>query len=128
MLLNHLGFVVDWDCHTVNIYDGSAFQHMVDGVASVDGCANQGFGKADWFPANLRLCQPRGRNDRMLIETMLSMLTLVCGFKKMMHRAWTYFKTRVGLTMALFNILVQWQGSPAQEDGFVLLSIAQFSL
>lgn len=70
----------------------------------------------------------KGRNDRMLIETMLSMLTLVCGFKKMMHRAWTYFKTRVGLTMALFNILVQWQGSPAQEDGFVLLSIAQFSL
>ena len=64
----------------------------------------------------------------MLIETVLSMLTWVCGFKKIMHRAWTYFKTRVGLTMALFNILVQWQGPPAQEDGFVLLSIAQFSL
>jgi len=30
--------------------------------------------------------------------------------------------------MALFNILVQWQGLPAQEDGFVLLSIALFSL
>ena len=34
LLLNHLGFVVDWNCHTANIYDGSAFQHMVDGVAS----------------------------------------------------------------------------------------------
>jgi hypothetical protein len=28
----------------------------------------------------------------------------------------------------LFNILVQWHGLPAQEDGFVPLSIAEFSL
>jgi hypothetical protein len=33
LLLNHLGLVVDWDCDTANVYDGSAFQHLVDGVA-----------------------------------------------------------------------------------------------
>ena len=54
------------------------------------------------------------------------MLTL--DFKKMIHRAWNYFKTRLGFTMALFNLLVQWDGLPADEDGFVPLSIAQFSL
>jgi hypothetical protein len=30
-------------------------------------------------------------NDRILVETVLSMLTLVCHFKKVMHRVWTYF-------------------------------------
>jgi len=30
--------------------------------------------------------------------------------------------------MALFNILVQWHGLPVEDDGFVPLSIAQFSL
>ena len=64
----------------------------------------------------------------MIVETVLSMVTVVCGFKKVMHRAWDYFKTRVGLTMALFNSLVQWHGLHAQHDGFVPLSMAEFSL
>ncbi|MCB8924446.1 MAG: hypothetical protein H6652_02350 [Ardenticatenaceae bacterium] len=63
----------------------------------------------------------------MLIETVLLMLTVVCHFKKVGHRAWDYFKSRVAYTMALFNILVQWHGLPA-GDGFVHLSIAEFSL
>ena len=29
LLLNHLGLIVDWDCDTANVYDGSAFQHLV---------------------------------------------------------------------------------------------------
>ena len=129
LLLNHLGLVVDWDCDNANVYDGSALKHIVDSVADeMVVFADEGFDKVDWFPSNLRLCKRGEWNDRMMIETVLSMLTLVCGFKKVMHRAWTYFKTRVGLTMALFNILVQWHGLPAQEDGFVPLSIAKFSL
>lgn len=129
LLLNHLGLVVDWDCDTANVYDGSAFQHIVDGVADeMVVFSDEGFAKVDWRPAHLRVCQRGEWNDRMLIETVLSMLTLVCGFKKVMHRAWAYFKTRVGLTMALFNILVTWHGLPAQDNGFVPLSIAEFSL
>ena len=64
----------------------------------------------------------------MLVETILSMLTLVCHFKKVTHCRWNYFKTRVGFTMALFNILVQWDGLSINDNGFVPLSIAQFSL
>ena len=67
-------------------------------------------------------------NARMLVETILSMLTLVCHFLKVMHRHSSYFKTRVGFTMALFNLLVQRDGLPIHNDGFVPLSIAQFSL
>ena len=102
LLLNHLGLVVDWDCDTANVYDG--IQHIVEGVENAMVVfADEGFQKNDWHPENLRLCKPGEWNVRMLIETVLSMLTYVCHFKKVMHRTWTAFKTRLGFTMALFT-------------------------
>ena len=130
-------------CDCLNIgnafRDGSAFQHIVEGVEEqMVVFADEHFRKTDWHPDNLRLCKPGEWNDRMLIETVLSrgaialqafrVLTSVCHFKKVMHRAWDYFKARLSFTMALFNILVQWHGLEPNEDGFVLLSIADFSL
>lgn len=129
MLLNHLGLVVDWECATANVYDGSAFQHLVEGVAEeMVVFADVHFVKKDWQPPNLRSCRRGEWNDRMLVETVLSMLTLVCHLKKVMHRVWSYFVSRVGYTMALFNLLAQWQPLQPDESGFVHLSIAQFSL
>ena len=129
LLQNHLGLVIDWDCDTANVYDGSTFQDVVDQVAGQTIVfADVGFEKKGWHPDHLRLCQRGEWNDRMMIETTLSMLTLVCHFKKVMHRVWDYFKSRVGYTMALFNILVQWYGFEPDPLGMVHLSIAQFSL
>jgi hypothetical protein len=64
----------------------------------------------------------------MLVETVLSMLTLVCHCKKVMHRGWAYFQARLACTMAAFNVLVQWHGFQPNASGFVPLSIAEFSL
>ena len=64
----------------------------------------------------------------MLVETVLSMLTLVCHFKQVMHRVWEYFQARLAFTMAVFNVLVQWHGLRPNASGFVPLSIAEFSL
>jgi len=64
----------------------------------------------------------------MRIETVLSMLTLVSHFKKVMHRVWEYFEARLASSMAVFNVLVQWHGLPVDEHGFVSLAIAEFSL
>jgi hypothetical protein len=129
LLLNHLGLIVDWDVATANVYDGTAFQTMVDDVAeAMLLLADEHFKKRDWHPTNLKIC-PRGTwNDRMMVETVLSMLTVVCHFKRVGYRVWDYFKSRVGYTMALFNILVQWHGLQPDDDGFVHLSIAEFSL
>lgn len=129
LLLNHVGLIVDWDVDTANVYDGSAFQHLVDQVAdAMLVFADPEFVKQGWQPTNLKICPKGTWNDRMLIETVLSMLTVVCHFKKVGHRVWDYFKSRVGYTLALFNILVQWHGLQPDEDGFVQLSIAEFSL
>jgi hypothetical protein len=52
----------------------------------------------------------------------------VCHLKKVMHRVADYFQARLAFTVALFNVLVQWQGWKADDEGFVALSIAEFSL
>jgi hypothetical protein len=129
VLLNHLGLVVGWACDTANVYDGSAFQDLVDSVADdMLVFSDTGFEKQDWHPTNLKLCKRGEWNTRMLVETMLSMLTTACHFKKVAHRVWSYFESRLGYTMALFNILVQWHGLQPDDEGFVHLSIAEFSL
>jgi hypothetical protein len=80
-------------------------------------------------PTNLKVCRRGEWHDRrMLIETVLSMLTVVSHFKKVTHRVWEYFEARLAFTMAALNVLVQWHGLPTDEQGFVPLSIAEFSL
>ena len=64
----------------------------------------------------------------MVVETVLAMLTTVCQFKHMRHRTWPSFMARVGFTLALFNVLVLWDGLQVDADGVIHLSIAPFSL
>ena len=128
-VLNHLGLIVDWDVDTANVYDGSAFQEIAErNAARMVLFSDEGFVKQDWHPENVRICQRGEWNTRMIVETVLSMLTLVCHFKKVMHRVWTYFQSRLAYTMAMFNLLVQWDGIQVDEDGCVHFSLAPFSL
>jgi hypothetical protein len=86
------------------------------------------FHAAEGDPSNLKPC-PRGEwEDRILVETVLSMLTVVCHFKKVMHRVWEYCHARLAFTMAAFNHLVQWHGFQPTASGFVPLAMAEFSL
>ena len=55
-------------------------------------------------------------------------LTVVCYFKKVGHRIWRYFRSRLAFTLAAFNMLGDWFGLELDEDGIVHLSIAVFSL
>lgn len=128
LLLNHLGLIVSWDFGPANQYDAD-FHPLIEQVADqMVVLADTAFHAAAGDPANLKLC-PRGTwNDRMIIETILSMLTTVWHFKKIFHRMWAYFAARLAFTMALFNILVQWDGLPADKTGFVPLTMAEFSL
>lgn len=128
LLLNRLGLIVDWDFGTANVYD-AVFHPLIEAVSDhMVVLADTNFHAAHGDPANLKIC-PRGTwNDRMVIETVLSMLTTISGFKKVFHRTWLHFRARLAFTMGLFNVLAQWRGLPANDDGFVPLSIAEFSL
>ena len=128
LLLNQWGLIVGWACATANVADNT-FQGL---IRQVDGrmivLSDTGFHAAEGDPANLKLCQRGEWEDRMLVETVLSMLTLVCHLKKVMHRGWAYFQARLAFTMAAFNVLVQWYGFQPNASGFVPLSIAEFGL
>ena len=128
LLLNQWGLIVGWDCATANVADNT-FQWLVrqyeDQMIVLSDTA---FHAAKGDPTNLKLCQRGEWEDRMLVETVLSMLTPVCHFKKVMHRGWAYFQARLAFTMAVFNVLVQWRGLRPTASGFVPLSIAEFSL
>lgn len=64
----------------------------------------------------------------MAIETVLSMLSVVNHFKRVMHGVWAYFEMRLAYTVSMFNVLAQWYGLRADADGVIHLSIAEFSL
>src|SRR5215510_1855300 len=110
LLLNQYGLVVGWACDTANVADNT-FQWLmqqVDGRMIV--LSDTGFHAAAGDPANLKLCQRGEWQDRMLVETVLSMLTLVCHLKKVMHRGWAYFQARFALTLAAFHVLPYTHG------------------
>ena len=90
--------------------------------------ADTGFHARDGDPPNLKLCSRGTWNDRMLIETVFSMLTLISHTQKMMHRVTDYILARLAFTITAFNLLIQWQSLQPNEQGFVPLSIAEFNL
>src|SRR5437867_8683289 len=128
LLHNQWGLVVAWECATANVADNT-FQGLIRQFEEqMIVLSDTAFHAAEGNPTNLKLC-PRGEwEDRLLVETVLSMLTLVCHFKRVMHRVWAYFQARLAFTMAAFNVLVQWHGLRPNASGFVPLSIAEFSL
>ena len=79
-------------------------------------------------PTNLTLGQRGAWQDRMRVETVLAILTLVCHCKKVMHWGWASCQARLAFTMAACNVLVQWHGFQPHASGFVPLSMAEFSL
>src|SRR6266487_299599 len=128
LLLNQWGFIVAWECATANVADNS-FQGLIRQFEErMIVLSDTAFHATEGDPSNLKLCQRGEWQDRMLVETVLSMLTLVSHFKQVMHRVWEYFHARLAFTMAAFNILVQWHGLWPNASGFVPLSMAEFSL
>lgn len=126
VVLNAVGQIVDWELDTANVADNSFAPWLGEQPAAV--YTDQGFHRREGDAANLKICQRGSHNERMVIETVFSMLTVVCRFKHLRHRVWEHLTARVGATLALFNVLTGWAGLPADATGRVHLSIAEFSL
>jgi hypothetical protein len=91
LLVNQYGLVVTWAWDTTNVADNT-FQWLIRQFEErMIILSDTGFHAAEGDPSNLNLCQRGEWEERMLVETVLSMLTLVCHFKKVMHRVWAYF-------------------------------------
>jgi hypothetical protein len=127
-VLNQWGLITGWGCATANVYD-TTFHPLIRSFENeMFILVDHGFYSKKENPANMKVCKRGSWNVRMLAETVLSMLTTVCHFKRVSHRVWEYFKARLAFTMAAFNLLAQWNGLKPDENGVIRLSIAEFSL
>ena len=127
-VLNKFGLIVDWECDTANVYDATFQKLIAQFEDEMIVLTDSNFHAKAGDPTNLKLCSRGTWNVRMIIETVLSMLTNVCHLKKIGHRVWKYFKAYLAFTMAAFNVLAKWHGFKPDHNGFVSLSIAEFSL
>lgn len=130
-----LGFVVNsdgrvcrWDCATANTHD-THFRSMLEPFdQQMVVLTDSGFHGESGDPANMKVCARGTWNCRLLIETVLSMLTVVCDVKRMRHRVWRYFAMHLGWTMAAFNLMLAESDGRTHPDGRTVFSIADFVL
>lgn len=127
-LLNDEGKVVAWDWDTMNVHD----QHFHFLIEPLEGqtivLADLGFYDKDGLPENLKLCPKGTWNERMVVETALSMVTVVCGLKRLYHRAHSHLNAHLAFVAAMFNVLLKLFHSLHPTADPFQLSIAEFSL
>lgn len=127
-LVNNQGEVVAWAFNTANVAD-QRFAQLAAPYAEVTiTLADHTFNAVD-RPPNLKICRRGEWNERMLIETVLSLVHRVCHLKYLWHRAWPYLHMHLAYVTALFNALLTLnrQLEPAgSEDAWP--HIAQYAL
>jgi hypothetical protein len=127
-VVNQYGLIVAWDYAAANVAD-QAFQDLItDFREEMVILTDMAFHRKDGDAANQKACKRGTWGERMVVETVLSLLTRVLRFKHLSHRTWHNLAARLAYTMALFNVLVQWDGIVADDGGNIHLSIAEFAL
>jgi hypothetical protein len=126
-LLNDAGQVVEWYWLPLNHPD-KAFNALAEYFADESiVLTDLGFRDADGVPRNLKLGEKGTWNERMIIETPFSMLTVVCHAKKFFHRLPDYLWSHCAYLATMFNVLTTLfhQLFPGDERQ---RSLAEFSL
>ena len=127
-LINEAGKVVAWNFDTMNVPD-KTFNPLVQPFAErTIVLADYGFRDQEGPPQHMKFCPKGTWNERMCIETAFSMLTNVCNFKKLKHRAYDYIRARLAFTTAMFNVCLELFHQLHPEALPFQMSIAEFSL
>jgi hypothetical protein len=128
VVLNKFGQVVDFSTKTANVADKEFNPMLKKYEAEMIIFADTGFADTKGMPENVKLCKRGTWNDRMVVEGVFSLLTRVCQSKKMNHKVWSYFEMRMSFLMAVFNLLILWNGMVIDNDGYFHHSIKDFML
>lgn len=127
-LLNDQGKVVSWDWKTMNTYDHSFNPLVAALVGQSIVLSDLGFRDQAGIPENLKLCAKGTWNERMVVETALSMVTTICCLKKIHHRFEAYIHARLAFVCAMFNVLLGLFHKLHPDADPFHMSIAEFSL
>jgi hypothetical protein len=127
-VVNQYGLIVAWDYAAANVADNAFRDLIADFQDAMVVLTDTAFHSQAGDPPNQKVCKRGTWNMRMVVETVLSLLTRFCHLKHASQRTWDGLRARLAYTMALFNILVLWDGIPVDEDGMIHLSIAEFTI
>jgi hypothetical protein len=129
-LVNDAGQVVNWDWNTANVADKVFLPLVAAHEDETIVLADVGFKAVAGIPPNLKLCARGTWNERMLVETALSLVTMVCHLKKVFHRTRAHFEARLAYVAAMFNALLALNRSlqPEADPQDRLLHLAQYAL
>jgi hypothetical protein len=128
VLVNQWGQIVAWDDATANVHD-STFHPLIaryDGrtIVLTDGNFHRKVGD----PANMKVCGRGTWPQRILVETVFSLLTRICHLKHAGHRTWAAFQAHLAFAVAVFNVLAGWDGLQPDASGVLHLTLAEFGL
>lgn len=127
-ILNNLGRVVGWKWLPMNAHDQD-FNTQIEQLAGhTITLTDLGFRCKDGLPDNLKLCPKGTWNERMLVETAFSLLTVVCHMKKLFHRLADYIEAHLAYAMTMFNVLLALYHQVHPDAPSHQMSIAEFSL
>lgn len=121
VLLNSRGQVVDFALDGANGHD-TRFHPLIEKFQTeMIVLADSGFKAKTDNPQNLKVC-PKGQwNERMIVETVFSLWTVILGLKKLTHRKKAPLQARLAYTCAIFNLCLNWSGT-------IKLELAPFAL
>ncbi len=127
-ILSNLGRVVAWKWLPMNAHDQDFHDEIEKLEDQTITLTDLGFRSKGDLPDNLKLCPKGTWNERMIIETAFSMLTVICYAKKIFHRAADYIEARLAYTMTMFNVLLALYHQLHPDAPPHKMSIAEFSL
>jgi len=127
-LLNDVCRIVNWDWSTMNVYDKHFHPVLEPFIGQTIVLADFGFRDKDGVPENMKICKKGTWNERMCVETVFSMLTIVCDLKRIRHRVSASIQARLAYVTAMFNILLDLFHHLHPEADPFQMSIAEFSL
>lgn len=115
------GRIVSFEVAGANVHDTSFHPLIEQWQEQMIVLADQGFKAKDNNPTNLKIC-PKGQwNERMIVETVFSLFTVILKMKKLAHRLLAPLQARLAYTCAVFNLCTDWNGE-------VKLQLAPFAL
>jgi hypothetical protein len=105
-LVNDKGQVVAWDWDSANTHD-QHFRHLAHQFdQQTITLSDFGFKKAGEDARNLKFCAHKTWNERMIIETIFSLVTRVCRLKSLFHRVPSHLTAHLAYIAALFNVVL----------------------
>ncbi len=120
--------VVAWDWDTMNVND-TRFNSLVEPcVGTTMVLADDGFRDQNGVPENMTIGKNGTWNERMCVETALSMVTVIGDVKRIRRRLAASIQARLAFVAAMFNILMDLFHTIHPDADPSKMSIAEFSL